>query len=47
MLNAIDTSDNALKAKAIEQWRMSLEIRPDQPRNERLRKLVEKYSEQK
>ena len=45
MLKAINTGDETLKAKAIEQWQMSLEIRPDQPRSERLRKLVTKYTQ--
>lgn len=47
MLKAISSKDQTLRAKAIEQWRLSLEVKPDQPRNERLRKLVEKYSEKK
>ena len=47
MLQAIKTKDETLKAKAIEQWRLSLEIRPDQPRSERLRKLVDRYTQQK
>ncbi len=47
MLKAINTGDETLKTKAIEQWRMSLDIMPDQPRSERLRKLVARYEQQK
>jgi tetratricopeptide (TPR) repeat protein len=36
--------DPALRAKAVEQWQRALEIKPDQPRRQRLLKLIEKYS---
>ncbi|UCC22917.1 MAG: tetratricopeptide repeat protein, partial [Planctomycetota bacterium] len=45
MLNALSNEDAALKAMAVEQWHMSLEIKPDQPRRERLLRLIRKYSE--
>ena len=45
MLKAIDSKDDALKTKAIEQWRLSLDIKPDQPRRERLLDLIKKYSQ--
>jgi tetratricopeptide (TPR) repeat protein len=38
------TVDERAKQDAIEQWRKSLEINPDQPRREKLLKLVEHYS---
>jgi tetratricopeptide (TPR) repeat protein len=38
--------DDLLKAKAIEQWRTSLQINPDQPRADRLRNLIAKYRSQ-
>jgi tetratricopeptide (TPR) repeat protein len=44
MLRAINDEDDALKEKAIRQWRLSLDISPDQPRRERLLKLIERYS---
>jgi tetratricopeptide (TPR) repeat protein len=44
MLRALDNRDDALKAKAIEQWRASLDIKPDQPRREKLLELMRKYS---
>ncbi len=37
--------DEELKQKAVEQWNWSLEINPNQPNNERLRKLLSRYSE--
>ena len=46
MLRGITNRDEALKAKAIQQWRLSLEINPNQPRRERLLKLIRKYSKQ-
>jgi len=45
MLEAISKEDTALKAQAIELWRQSLSIKPDQPRRDRLIKLIEKYSQ--
>ena len=45
MLRALNDEDDALKEKAIRQWRLSLDIKPDQPRQERLLKLIERYSE--
>jgi len=44
MLRALDNRDDSLKAKAVEQWRLSLDIRPDQPRREKLVELMKKYS---
>ena len=44
MLRALDNKNDALKAKAIEQWRASLDIKPDQPRREKLLELMRKYS---
>ena len=45
MLRAISDKDDFLKAKAVRQWRHSLEIKPDQPRGERLHKLIEKHTQ--
>jgi tetratricopeptide (TPR) repeat protein len=42
--NEDGTIDGALKAKAIQQWRLSLEINPDQPKSEKLHKLIQYYS---
>jgi tetratricopeptide (TPR) repeat protein len=44
MLRALDNENDTLKAKAIEQWRVSLDIKPDQPRREKLLELMRKYS---
>ena len=48
MLRALNNKDETLKAKlrekAIQQWRLSLDIKPNQPRREGLLKLIEKYS---
>jgi hypothetical protein len=38
------TVDQDLKAKAVQQWKRSLSIKPDQPKNQRLRNLVDQYS---
>jgi tetratricopeptide (TPR) repeat protein len=38
------TVDEALKAKAIQEWRLSLELKPDQPNGKKLLKLIEYYS---
>jgi len=46
MLKALSDEDQVLKAKAVEQWHLSLDIKPDQPRRERLLRLIRKYSEQ-
>ena len=42
--NEDGTTDETLKLKAIEQWRLSLDIRPDQPHHKRLLKLIRRYS---
>lgn len=44
MLRALNNKDEMLKAKAIRQWRLSLDIKPNQLRHERLIKLIRKYS---
>jgi len=48
MWRALHTEDQSLKVelkgKAIHQWRLSLDINPNQPRRERLLELIEKYS---
>jgi tetratricopeptide (TPR) repeat protein len=44
MLKALKDSDATLKMRAVELWRQSLSIKPDQPRRDRLVKLIEKYS---
>jgi tetratricopeptide (TPR) repeat protein len=46
MVRALNSNDETLKANAIQQWRLSLDIKPDQPRRERLLKLIRHYSEQ-
>ena len=52
MLRALDkdNKDEQLKAepkeKALRQWRLSLELKPDQRNREGLLKLIEKYSKQ-
>lgn len=45
MLKAIRDGNETMKGKAIAQWRQSLDIEPSQPRCEKLRALIEKYSE--
>jgi tetratricopeptide (TPR) repeat protein len=42
--NEDGTIDDALKARAIQQWRLSLEINPNQPKSEKLLKLIQYYS---
>lgn len=42
--NGDGTIDDTLKVKAIQQWRLSLGIKPDQPNRERLLKLIQYYS---
>ena len=44
MLKALDTQDEALKAKALQQWHLSLDINPEQPKYEELLKLIRTYS---
>ncbi|MFH1370842.1 MAG: tetratricopeptide repeat protein [Planctomycetota bacterium] len=44
MLVAIKDDDPDLKKQAVELWRQSLSIKPDQPRRDRLVELIEKYS---
>jgi tetratricopeptide (TPR) repeat protein len=44
MMKAIKSEDAALKAQAVELWRQSLSIKPDQPRRDQLVKLIERYS---
>jgi len=44
MAKALNDKDAVLKARAVELWRQSLSIKPDQPRRDKLVKLIEKYS---
>jgi protein O-GlcNAc transferase len=44
MLKSLSNKDDTLKAKAVEQWRLSLAINPNQPRSNKLVELIEKYS---
>lgn len=43
-MKAADGQDPTLKTKAVEHWRRALEIKPDQPRRQKLLRLIEKYS---
>ena len=43
-IKGTNNKDKTLRAKAIQQWRLSLDIKPDQPNRERLLKLVRTYS---
>jgi len=45
MLKAITAKDDSLKQKALQQWRRSLEIKPDQPNRDGLVRLIDLYSE--
>ena len=45
MLKARSAGDAGLAAKAIEQWRRSLEIKPDQKNAQTLAKMIETYSQ--
>jgi tetratricopeptide (TPR) repeat protein len=45
MIKATKEDDTSLKAQAVELWRQSLSIKPDQPRRDRLLNLIEKYSQ--
>ena len=42
--NEDKTVDEQLRIEALEQWRLSLQLRPDQPNREGLHKLVQYYS---
>jgi tetratricopeptide (TPR) repeat protein len=42
--NADGTIDQALKEQAISQWQLSLKINPDQPKGDKLLKLIQYYS---
>jgi len=42
--NKDGTTDELMKQKAVRQWQLSLQIKPDQPRHERLLKLIQVYS---
>jgi len=44
MLKATRDNDRALKATAVEQWQISLDINPDQRSSDQLRKLIDKYT---
>lgn len=44
-MKAADDQDPTLETKAVEHWRRALEIKPDQPRRQKLLRLIEKYSE--
>jgi tetratricopeptide (TPR) repeat protein len=43
-MKASNDKDPTLRAKAVEHWRRALEIKPDQPRCEKVLKLIETYS---
>jgi len=43
-INGKDDNPDNLRQQAIEQWRTSLQIEPNQPRRERLIRLIKKYS---
>jgi tetratricopeptide (TPR) repeat protein len=43
-MKASDEKDLNLRTKAVEHWRKALEIKPDQPRREKLLRLIETYS---
>ena len=45
MLKACTTKDSELARKAVEQWRMSLDIKPDQPNGPDLARMIEMYSQ--
>ena len=44
-MKAADDQDPTLGTKAVEHWRRALEIKPDQPRRQKLLRLIERYSE--
>ena len=44
ILQSLDEKDESLKEKAIKQWQLSLDIKPDQPRRQKLLELIQKYS---
>ncbi len=39
------TVDEQMRTKAVEQWNMSLKLKPDQPNAERLVRLINGYSQ--
>ena len=44
MLKATRDNDQALKAAAVKQWQISIDIKPDQRTSDQLRKLIDKYT---
>ena len=44
MLSALNKNNTVLIIKAVEQWRLSLAVKPNQPDRERLLKLIRQYS---
>ncbi|MBN2456793.1 MAG: tetratricopeptide repeat protein [Sedimentisphaerales bacterium] len=46
MLKSLENNDQTLRQKAIQNWRLSLDVKPDQRNRERLVRLIEKYSQQ-
>jgi tetratricopeptide (TPR) repeat protein len=47
MVRALNSKNEMLKAKAVHQWHLSLDINPNQPRRERLLELIQHYSKEK
>jgi len=45
ILKAIDSGDASFKSKAVDQWRLSLQINPRQERRNKLLGLIRKYSQ--
>jgi tetratricopeptide (TPR) repeat protein len=45
MVKALHNKDDILREKAVQQWRMSLQINPSQDRREKLIGLIRKHSE--
>ena len=44
MVNSLRTGQGQLRLKAVEQWRLSLNIEPDQPHRETLLELIRRYA---
>lgn len=44
MIKVLGEEDDQLRASALEHWKTSLQLKPDQPNNAKLRKLLQVYS---
>ena len=46
MMAALEKTDNEFRDKAVLQWKLSLELKPDQQYREKLTEMIRKYSKE-